>query len=140
MWDGQTFRILLSKSVGTCVAYWPQLSCQKKKFTCVNNRCIRSKISGGVRIVTLAGSKWSSNYNITPATGSSDQSEKRCWNEDHVPAEAGPPGPRLSSPGERERNAVMAKRVGVNDVAVLFSLQLISHTTIPFITLSNPFK
>ena len=30
------------------------------------------------------------------------------------PREAGPPGPRLSSPGEQERNAVMAIRVGVN--------------------------
>ena len=30
------------------------------------------------------------------------------------PREAGPPGPRLSNPGERERNAAMAIRVGVN--------------------------
>ena len=29
------------------VAYWHRPSCQKKKCTCVNNRCIRSKISGG---------------------------------------------------------------------------------------------
>ena len=29
-----------------CVSYWPRPSCQKKKCTCVNNRCIRSKISG----------------------------------------------------------------------------------------------
>ena len=28
------------------VAYWPRPCCQKKKCTCVNNRCIRSKISG----------------------------------------------------------------------------------------------
>ena len=47
-------------------------------------------------------------------TGSSDQLERRYWNENHVPAEAGLPGPRLNSPGERERNAAMAKRVGVN--------------------------
>ena len=40
------------------------------------------------------------------------------------PREAGPPGPRLSSPGERERNAVMAIRVGVNMLQSLFSLQL----------------
>ena len=41
------------------------------------------------------------------------------------PREAGPPGPRLSSPGERERNAVMANRVGGQYVAVLFGLQLL---------------
>ena len=28
------------------VTYWPRPSCQKKKCTWVNNRCIRSKISG----------------------------------------------------------------------------------------------
>ena len=101
------------------VAY---LSCQKKKCTCVNNRCIRLKISGGdldcrrVELstnVTLAGSRWMSNYYITPATGSSEQLQRRCWNENYVPAEtAPPPGPRLSSPGERKRKAVIARRVG----------------------------
>ena len=84
--------------------------------------------------MTLARSRWVSNYYINPATGSSDQLERRCWNENHIPAEAGPPGPRLSSPGEQERNAVIARRVGEGQyVAVLFSLQLTSHT----ITLSN---
>ena len=29
------------------VTYWHQLSYQKRKCICVNNRCIRSKISGG---------------------------------------------------------------------------------------------
>ena len=139
------------------VAYWPRPSCQKKKCTCVNNRCIRSKISGDqgrpwlsrgwteCEIVTLAGSRWASNYYITPATGSSDQLEMRCCRENQHPAEgalgtpdwavevqslrwvgekmlewgpcpreAEPSGPRLSSPGERERNTVMAIRVGVN--------------------------
>ena len=97
-----------------------------EKCTCVNNRCIRAKLSGDqgtaliveglnwVRIVTLARSTWVSNYHLTPATGSSDQLERRCWNENHVPAEAGPPGPRLSSLGERERKAAMARRVGDN--------------------------
>ena len=98
----------------------PRLSSQNKKCTCVNNRCIQSKISGDnlecwqVELsvnVMLARSRWASNYYITPATGSSDQLERRCWNENHVPAEAGPPGPRLSSPGKRERNAAVARRV-----------------------------
>ena len=88
-----------------CVAYWPPTrpSCQKKKCTCVNNRCIRSKISGDqgqpwlsrgwieCEIVTPTGSRWTSNYYITPATGSSSYLERRCWNENHVPAQAGPP-------------------------------------------------
>ena len=74
--------------------------------------------------MTLTGSRWMSNYYITPAKGSSGQWERRCWNENHVPAEAGPSGLRLSSPGERERNAVMAIREGVNILQSLFGLQL----------------
>ena len=37
-----------SLSCSICVTYWPPTrpSCQKKKCTCVNNSCIRSKISG----------------------------------------------------------------------------------------------
>ena len=46
------------------------------------------------------------------------------------PREAGPPGPRLSSPGERERNAVMAIRVGVN-MSQFCSVSIsLSHTTL----------
>ena len=106
------------------VAYWSltRLSCQNRKCTSVNNRCILLKISGDqgrpwlsrgwieCKIVTLAGSRWASNCYITPATGSSGQLERRCWNE----KDAGPPGPRLSSPGEWERKAVIARREGVN--------------------------
>ena len=91
-----------------------------------------------------------SNYYITPVTGSSSQLEIRCGRENQhperlgpqtpdwavgvqslsqlefrsdgekmlewgtCPREAGPPGPRLSSPRERERNAVIAITVGVN--------------------------
>ena len=54
------------------------------------------------------------------------------------PKEAEPLGPRLSSSGERERNAVMAIRVGGQYVAVLFSLQLTSYTVKPLVTLSKP--
>ena len=120
-----------------------------EKCTCVNNRCTRSKISGDdidcrrVELstnVTLTRSRWSSNYYTTPATGSSDQLERKCWNENHVPAEAGPPGPRLSSPGERERNATVARRVGGS--ICCSSVQSPTHFSqiIPFVTLSNPFK
>ena len=40
-----------------------------------------------------------------------NQLERRCWNEDQVPERL---GPRLSSPGEQERNAIRAGGVGVN--------------------------
>ena len=43
-----------------------------------------------------------------------NQLEIKCDRENQHPTEAGPPGPRLSTPGKRERNAVMAIRVGVN--------------------------
>ena len=116
-----------------------------EKCTCVNNRCIRSKISGDnldcrqVELSTnvkLARSRWASNYYITPATGSSDQLERRCWNENHVPAEAGPPGHRLSSPGERERNAAMARRVGVN----MLQFCSVSNSPLTDNTFRNPFE
>ena len=111
----------------TFVAYLPPTrpSYQKKKCTCLNNRRIRSRISGDQgrpwlsrgwierKIVMLAGSWWTTNYYITPVTGSSDQLERMLeWGP--CPREARAPGPRLSSPKERERNAVMAIRVGVN--------------------------
>ena len=122
------------------VAYWPPArpSSQKKKCTCVNNWCIRSKISDQGRpwlsrgwieceIIMLAGSTWASNYYITLATGSSGQLERRCWNEDHVPEKL---GPQLNSPGERERNAVMAIRVGVNMLQFCSVSNSLSHTTL----------
>ena len=46
------------------------------------------------------------------------------------PREAGPPGPRLSSLGERERNAVMANRVGVNMLQFCSVSNSLSRTTL----------
>ena len=89
-------------------------------------------------IVTLTRSRWASNYYITPATGSSEQLERRCWNENHVPAEAGPPGPQLSSQGEQERNAVIAWRVGGGVNMLQFCSVSNSPLTVkPFVTRSN---
>ena len=42
-----------------------------------------------------------------------------------------------SSPGDLERKSVIARRVGGQYVALLFSFQLTFHTIIPFVTLSN---
>ena len=47
-----------------------------------------------------------------------------------APREAGPPGPRLSSPGEQERNAVMAYRVGVNMLQFCSVSNSLSHTAL----------
>ena len=116
-----------------------------EKHTCVNNRCIRSRGSGNnldyrrVELSTnvmLTRSRWASNYYITPVTGSSNQLERRCWNENHVPVEAGPPGPRLSSPGERKRNAAMAGRVGVN----MLPFCSVSNSPLTDNTFRNPFE
>ena len=52
------------------------------------------------------------------------------------PREAGPPGPRLSSPRERERNAVMAIRMGVNMLQFCSVSNSLSHSK----TFSNPFE
>ena len=46
------------------------------------------------------------------------------------PREAGPPGPLLSSPGEWERNAVVAIRVGVNMLQFCLVSNSLSHTTL----------
>ena len=46
------------------------------------------------------------------------------------PREAGPPSPQLSSPGERERNAVMAIRVGINMLQFCSVSNSLSLTTL----------
>ena len=60
----------------------------------------------------------------------------RCWNENHVPEEAGLPGPRFSSPGERERNAAVARRV--RGSICCSSVQSPTHLTDN--TFHNPFE
>ena len=99
-----------------------------EKCTCVNNRCIRSKISGDnldCRRVELSvncdatGNRWAANNDITRCDREvelvGDQNLKSVlqfeeWEPD--PAEAGPLGPRLSNPVEQERNAAITRRAG----------------------------
>ena len=52
-----------------------------------------------------------------------------CGRESQHPVEWAP-GPRLSSPGERERNAVMANRVRVNMLQFCSVSNSLSHTTL----------
>ena len=85
------------------VAYWPPTrpSCQNKKCTCVNDRCIWSSILGynlDCRGVELSAKlwrsqeeEWMSNYYITSATGSWDAVERTSTQQ------RGPKDPRLSS-------------------------------------------
>ena len=58
--------------------------------------------------------------------------DQTSWREDAgmrtCPREAGPPGPRLSSPGEGGRNAV--NRVGVNMLQFCSVSNSLSHTTL----------
>ena len=81
-------------SRASVVIYWPRPSCQNRKSTCVNNRCIRSRNIRICRGVELSAKLWRSqeeewtpNYYITPATGISNQLEWRCGRENHQPAE-----------------------------------------------------
>ena len=107
------------------VAYWPPTrpSSQKKKCTCVNNRCIPSKISRdqdmALTVLRLNGVGIKQWYNpgdkkfravgnqsfelSVPVRALGTSSQQR--------AKTPLPDPRLSSPGERERKAVIARRV-----------------------------
>ena len=57
----------------------------------------------------------------------SDELEIRCGRENEHPERL---GPQLSSPRERERNAVMANRVGVNMLQFCLVSNSLSHTTL----------
>ena len=88
-----------------------------------------------MRFVTPARRRWVSNDYITRVKTGSQQLEIRWVGEKMLgwgtcPREAGPPGPRLSSPGERERNTVMANRVGVNMLQFCSVSISVSHTTL----------
>ena len=124
------------------VVYWPPTrpSCQNRKCTYVNNRCIQSRniriwpwLSRGCieyEIVMLTGRRWGVKllYNPGERKFKSVGEKMLEWRPCH--REAGPSGPRLSSPGERERNAVMAIRVGVNMLQFCSASNSLSHTTL----------
>ena len=68
----------------------------------------------------------------TQQSGPSDSQLSSCswrefWIEEHVPERL---GPQFSSPGERERNVVMANRVGVNMLQFCLVSNSLSHTTL----------
>ena len=73
--------------------------------------------------------RWALNYNITQCTGSSIS-----WREDagmrNVSQRGWAPRPPVEQPGERERNTVMAIRVGVNMLQFCSVSNSLSHTTL----------
>ena len=98
-----------------------------EKCTCVNNRCIRAKISGDQGItLNVDVLNWVQMWRSQEVGGRQIIIYPRrrevhiSWREDAgmrtmSQQRLGPqPPPRLSSPEERERNATMARRVGVN--------------------------
>ena len=76
-----------------------------------------------IAIVTLAGKIY---YITRVKTGSQLVGDKMLdWGT--CPREAGSPGPRSISPGERERNAVIPNRVGVNMLQFCSVFNSLSH-------------
>ena len=79
--------------------------------------------------------EWASNYHINRVkTGRQSVGDQMSWRQDAVEKtstqQSGPLAPRLSSPGERERNAVMANRVRVNMLQFCSVSNSLSHTTL----------
>ena len=130
------------------VAYWPRPSCQKKKCTCVNNRCIRSNISGdeGRPWLSRGWIEWAENNDITRGeTGSQAVGVQISWREDAGMRTISHQGLSLQAPGwaaqeNRKERVWYPEEWGVNMLQSLFSLQLTSHTIIPFVNLSNYFN
>ena len=133
---GMTLYVIWHWGSSPGVAYWLRPSCQNRKCICVNNGCIRSR---NISAICDAYKKVDVELLYNSVHWKFNQLVIRCGKEDQHPAEgalrtpdwavavgekvlesgtcprgAGSPNPRLSSPGRRERNAVMAIRVGVN--------------------------
>ena len=108
------------------VTYWPRPSCQNRKCTCVSGRGISgyNLDRGWVELSAICDAhkkKVVVEQLYNPGEDRKSVGDKMLeWRP--YPREA---VPRLSSPGERERNAVMAIRVGVN------MLQLCSASNSP---------
>ena len=124
-----------------------------KKCTCVNNRCIRSKISGDNldcgRVELSADVKLTEAGRcqtiIEPgATGSSSELEIRVWSQwlqfevvrTRPNRELGSQGYWLRSPAGWERSALISRRAGGQYVAVFVQ----SPTHLSHITLSYHFQ
>ena len=83
--------------------------------------------------------EWTSNYYITRCTGSSIS-----WRKDsgmrNMSQRGWAPRPPVEQPRRTGKKCCYGHKSGGQYVAVLFSLQLTSHTVKPLVTLSNPSK
>ena len=118
----------ISKCLKKCVAYWPSAELSIKRCTCVNNRCIRSKISGYnldcgcVELgadVTRTRNRCSSNKYITRCHRQVELVRDKMLLWEPAPKRGlGPQDPQLSSQAERKWSAANYRGIWGQYVAV----------------------
>ena len=132
------------------VTYWPSTELSVKRCTCVNNRCIRSKISGYHLDLKMGWIRWNCDahgkqlyvkqlYNQVPQTvWVSSSCSSRQW-ETAPDIGLGPSGTRLCSLAEWGRIAAILRGTWGQYVAVFsVSNSLLTHNQYqPF---RNPFE
>ena len=96
----------------TIVTYWPSAELSNKRCTCVNNRCIWSKISGyhldcgWVELcadVTPTRSRWASNNYTTGCHRQFQLVGDRCCCENQLPERAGLSEPSVEQPSRMRK-------------------------------------
>ena len=128
------------------ITYWPRPSCQNRKCTCVNNRCIIYLITLTVNgltwvlFVTPTRRRWMSNNYLTRVKTGSQVSWKEHAEMRNMSQRGWAPKLPVKQPSRTGKKRCYGHKSGGQYVAVLFSLQLTSHTVKPLVTLSNPFK
>ena len=126
-------------SVLSSVAYWPPTrpSCQKKKCTCVNNRCIQSRMSGDnldCRRFELSGHKTI----IYSVHRKFESVGEKMLEWEPCPSRGWAPRPPVEQPIRTGKKYCYSQKNGGQYVAVLFSLQLTFCTII--LTIRNPLE
>ena len=122
-----------------------------EKCTCVNHRCIRSKISGDQGItLTVDELNWEQMWRSQEVGGrqiiilTRRQEVQISWRKDvgirTMSQQRLGPRPPVEQPRRTGKKCCYGQKSRGHYVAVVFSLQLTSHTIIPFVTLSNPFE
>ena len=127
------------------VTYRPRPSSQNRKCTGASGRGISGynldcgRVELSAKLWRLQEEEWVTNYYITRCTGSSIS-----WREDagmrNMSQRGCAPRPPVEQPRRTGKKRCYEHKSGGQYVAVLFRLQLTSHTVKPLVTLSNPFK
>ena len=121
------------------VTYWHPAELSDEKCTCVNNRCIRSNISGDnldcqrVELsanVTLTRSRLTSNYDITPMWQEFRSVGEKMLEWEPCPSRGWAPRPPVEQLRRTGKKVCDNQKScgGVNTLQSLFVLQLTSHT------------